>query len=180
MAEIKSLPPSDEVKAIVGSIPGVSFTPGVVVAQEGPEGHLGPESAGAILVLQVMLADEERAERFWQATTAVKQTLPSAPGFIRLFSFFAGPVGYLIAFWQTVEDAEAFAAASAHRSAMAAFAHDRFQYSHFVGLWRAEKVHPRRIFCEECATPNQAPTSACSKCGNALHDYFATPIAAGG
>jgi len=180
MAEIKSLPPSDEVKAIVGSIPGVRFTPGVVVGQQGPEGHRGPEEAGAILVLMVMLADEERSERFWKATTAVKQTLPEAPGFIRLCSFFDGPVGYLVAFWRTVEDAERFARQPAHRTAMAAFAQDRFQYSHFVGIWEAAKVHPRNIFCEVCGTATKAPTTACAKCGNPLDDYYSKAPALSG
>lgn len=172
MAEIKSLPPSDEVKAIVGAIPGVRFTPGVVVGQQGPEGHLGPEQAGAILVLMVMLADEESSDRFWRATTAVKQTLPEAHGFIRLCSFFDGPVGYLIAFWRTVEDAEAFARDRAHRAAMDAFASDRFQYSHFVGLWKAERVHPRNVFCDRCGAATKMPASSCSSCDNTLDDYF--------
>ena len=172
MAEIKSLPPSDEVKAIVGAIPGVHFTPGVVVGQQGPDGNLGPEQAGAILVLMVMLAEEESSDRFWRATTAVKQSLPEATGFIRLCSFFDGPVGYLIAFWRTVEDAESFARDGAHRAAMAAFASDKFQYSHFVGLWKAEKVHPRNVFCERCGATTRMPASSCSACGNPLDDYF--------
>jgi len=70
--EIPVIPPSDEVNAVVGAIPGVRFTPGVVVGQEGPEGHLGPEAAGAILVLHVTAVAEAAADRFWRTSTAVK------------------------------------------------------------------------------------------------------------
>jgi heme-degrading monooxygenase HmoA len=180
MAEIKSLPPSDEVKAIVGAIPDTSFTPGVVVAHSGPEGRRGPEDAGAILILMAMLADEEGAERFWRTTASVHQTLPEAPGFIRSCAFFDGPIGYLLAFWHTVEDAERFARQPAHREAAAALARDRFLYGHFVGIWKAEKLHPRHIFCERCGTATTAPTTACSKCGNALDDYFSKAPALSG
>lgn len=172
MAEVKFIPPSDEVKAIVGAIPGVRFTPGVVVGQQGPEGHLGPEAAGAILVLHTTAADEKAAERFWRLTTAVKQQLPEAAGFIRLFSLFEGLSGYLVAFWRTVEDAQAFAACPAHREAMAAFAKERFEYSHFVGLWKAHSVRDRNIYCEACGRATPAPVSACSSCGNPLDDVF--------
>lgn len=172
MAEVKFIPPSDEVKAIVGSIPGVRFTPGVVVGQEGPEAGVGPEAAGAILVLHTTAADEAAAERFWRLTTAVKQQLPEARGFIRLFSLFEGLSGYLVAFWRTVEDAQAFAAAPAHREAMAAFYAERFEYSHFVGLWKAHSVRPRNIYCELCGEATPAPAAACGGCGNPLDDVF--------
>jgi len=173
MVQVKSIPPSDDVKAMVGAIPGVRFTPGVVVGQEGPEGHLGPEAAGAILVLHVTLAEEAAADRFWQTTTSVKQSLPEAPGFIRLFSLFEGANGYLVAFWRTVEDAEAFAKSQQHQAAMAAFDRDRFQYSHFVGLFKAERAHRRSIYCEVCGQATPMPAEVCGGCGNPLHDVFA-------
>jgi heme-degrading monooxygenase HmoA len=173
VAKVKSIPPSDEVKAIVGGIPGVRFTPGVVVGQEGPEGRLGPEAAGAVLILHVTLADEGSAEDFWRTTTSVKQSLPEAPGFIRLFSLFEGVSGYLVAFWRSVEDAQAFAKSQRHQAAMAAFDRDRFQYSHFVGLFRAERAHTRTVFCEQCGHGTPMPADACASCGNVLDDVFA-------
>jgi heme-degrading monooxygenase HmoA len=144
----------------------------VVVGQAGPESHLGPEAAGAILILHTTAVDEAAAERFWRMTTAVKQQLPQAPGFIRLFSLFDGLSGYLVAFWRTVEDAQAFAAQPQHREAIAALDRERFEYSHFVGLWKAHSVHQRDIYCEVCGTATPAPTGACSSCGNPLHDVF--------
>lgn len=173
MAQVKSIPPGDDVKAMVAAIPGVRFTPGVVVGQEGPDGHLGPEAAGAILVLHVTLCQEDAAERFWQTTTSVKQSLPEAAGFIRLFSLFEGVNGYLVAFWRTVEDAQAFARSQRHQAAMDAFDRERFQYSHFVGLFRAERAHRRTVYCEACGHATAMPARACAGCGNALHDVFA-------
>jgi len=170
MPEVRFIPPADEVKAMVAAIPGSRFTPGVVVAQEGRDGHLGPEAAGAVLILQVTSVDEEAAGRFWQASTAVKQQLPTAPGFIRLFSLADGPCGYLVAFWRTVEDAQAFSRDPRHRAAMEELHVAPFQYSHFVGLWKAHSVHPRQIFCDRCGAATTAPTDSCSRCGNALHD----------
>ena len=172
MAEVRLIPPSDEIKGLVGAIPGVRFTPGVVVGQDGPECRVGPEGAGAILVLHTTAADDDAAERFWRTTTAVKQQLPGAAGFIRLFSLFDGLSGYLVAFWRTVEDAQAFAAGHHHRAAVAALRRERFEYSHFVGLWKAHAIHPRTIYCELCGTATPVPTDACSSCANPLHDVF--------
>jgi len=173
VVQVKSIPPGDDVKAMVGAIPGVRFTPGVVVGQEGPDGHLGPEAAGAVLILHVTLADENGADRFWRTTTSVKQSLPEAPGFIRLFSLFEGVNGYLVAFWRTVDDAQAFAKSQRHQAAMDAFDRDHFQYSHFVGLFRAERAHRRNIYCEECGRATPMPAKVCCGCGNPLHDVFA-------
>lgn len=174
MAEVKFIPPSDEIKAVVGAIPGVRFTPGVVVGQQGPEGHVGPEAAGAILVLHTTAVDEAAADRFWRLTTAVKQQLPEAPGFIRLFSLFEGLSGYLVAFWRTAEDAQAFAASPKHREAMQAFYKERFEYSHFVGLWTAHSLRARNIYCEACGEATAAPADRCAACGNPLDDVFSS------
>ena len=173
MAQVRSIPPSDDVKAMVGAIPGVRFTPGVVVGQEGPEGHLGPEAAGAVLILHVTLADESAADRFWHTTTSVKQSLPEAPGFIRLFSLFEGVNGYLVAFWRTAADAHSFAKSQRHQEAMDSFDHDHFQYSHFVGLFTADRTHHRTVYCEACGSATLMPAAVCTGCGNALHDVFA-------
>lgn len=175
MGQVRQIPPSEAVKALVAAIPGVRFNPGVVVGQDGPDAHLGPESAGAILVLHMTVDDDVAADRFWRSTTAVKQTLPTAAGFIRLFSFFDGPSGYLIAFWRTAEHAAAFAASPAHREAMAALNRERFESSHFVGLWTAHAVHPRNLYCPHCDAVSQAPATICGGCGAALDDVFAQP-----
>lgn len=173
MAQVQQIPPSDEVKALVGAIPGVRFNQGVVVGQDGPDAHLGPEAAGALLVLHMTVADEAAADRFWRTTTAVKQQLPAASGFIRLFSFFDGPSGYLVAFWRTREDAEAFATTDVHRQAMTALDTERFEYSHFVGLWTAHRVRERNLYCTDCDGVTPAPASNCRSCGTRLHDVFA-------
>jgi heme-degrading monooxygenase HmoA len=173
MAEVRLIPPSDEVKAMVAAIPGVRFNQGVVVGQDGPESHLGPEAAGALLVLHMTVADEVAADRFWRTTTAVKQQLPTAAGFIRLFSFFDGPSGYLVAFWRTAEDAQAFARSEAHRAAMAALDTERFEYSHFVGLWTAHRLQNRNLYCTRCDVVTPAPATTCEGCGGTLDDVFA-------
>jgi heme-degrading monooxygenase HmoA len=172
MAQARLIPPTDEVKGLVAAIPGVRFNQGVIVGQDGPDAHLGPEAAGAILVLHMTVADDAAAERFWRTTTAVKQTLPDAQGFIRLFSFFDGVSGYLVAFWRSPEHAKAFAAAPAHRAAMAALDSERFEYSHFVGLWSAHSLHDRNLYCERCDAVTAAPASNCRGCGNPLDDVF--------
>jgi hypothetical protein len=59
------------------------------------------------------------------------------------------------------------------REAVAALDRKRFEYSHFVGLWKAHAVHQRNIYCEACGTATPAPASACRNCGNPLHDVFA-------
>ncbi|HET6811585.1 MAG TPA: hypothetical protein VFH50_11310 [Acidimicrobiales bacterium] len=173
MADVRLIPPSDEVRAMVAAIPGVRFNQGVIVGQDGPEAHRGPEQAGAILILHMTVCDEAAADRFWRTTTAVKQTLPGAAGFIRLFSFFDGPSGYLVAFWQSPEHAQAFAASPAHRAAMAALDDEHFEYSHFVGLWTSHSVHDRSIYCEQCGTATPAPAGQCRGCGHDLVDVFA-------
>ena len=173
MTQARLIPPADDVKAMVAAIPGVRFNQGVIVGQDGPDAHLGPEAAEALLVLHMTVADDAAADRFWRTTTAVKQQLPRARGFIRLFSFFDGPSGYLVAFWRTAEDAEAFARTDAHRSAMAALDAERFEYSHFVGLWTALRVHSRNFYCTHCAAVTPAPASACVNCGELLDDVFA-------
>jgi len=178
MATVKPIPPSDDIKAMVAAIPGVRFNPGVVVGQDGPDSHLGPESAGAILILHMTAADEIAADRFWRMTTAVKQQLPEAAGFIRLFSFFDGPSGYLVAFWRSVEHAQAFAQSPTHREAMTALDREKFEYSHFVGLWKSHSVHQRNIYCEQCGTANPAPADECRHCHNALDDIFRVTTAA--
>ena len=179
MGRVRQIPPSDEVKAMVAAIPGVRFNQGVIVGQDGPDPQLGPESAGAILVLHMTVVDETAADRFWRVTTAVKQTLPTAAGFIRLFSFFDGPSGYLVAFWRSAEQARAFAASPVHRDAMTALGRERFEYSHFVGLWTAQTVHRRNLYCLDCEAVTPAPAATCQGCAAPLDDVFTRTEPAG-
>jgi hypothetical protein len=79
---------------------------------------------------------------------------------------------YLIAFWRSVDDAKAFMKAAEHRAAVRALYTDRILFSHFVGLWRSELLHPRHIFCPACGRVGEAPVDRCH-CGTELPDVFA-------
>jgi hypothetical protein len=46
------MPPPLEAIAKITSIEGVRITPTVLTTQQGPDRHLGPEAAGALLILQ--------------------------------------------------------------------------------------------------------------------------------
>src|SRR5215471_2133296 len=118
--ELRTFAPGPEAKAIMQSIPGARFTPGVVSGFDGP-GALGPEAAGAVMVLHMTAVDEAATQLFFRRTNHLKTLLPAAPGFIRMFSLFDGLSGYAIAFWRTAEDAIAFGRGSAHREVMREF-----------------------------------------------------------
>ena len=171
--EIQSFPPSDEVRGALAAIPGMRFTTGSVTGQAGLDGHLGPESAGAVLVLHFTAVDEAAMTRFWAVNLPVLQRLANTPGFIRRVSLTDDLSIYLIAFWRTVEDAKAFAKAPEHVAAVRALYRDRILYSHFVGLWSAESVHARHVFCPTCGRSSNAPISRCPGCDEELPDVFA-------
>lgn len=168
------IPPGAETLEALGSIPGVRFTPGTVTGQTGPEAGLGPEAAGALLVLHFTSVDEDATRRFWEVNLPVIRRLSSAPGFIRRFSCVEGPNVYLVAFWKTAEDAKAFIRSAEHREAVKALYNARILYSHFVGMWTAASVHQRLIFCPACGQATPTPADTCSGCGTALTDVFAT------
>lgn len=168
------IPPGAEALEALGSFPGVRFTPGTVTGQTGPEGRFGPEAAGALLLLHFTSVDEDATRRFWKVNLPVIRLLSTAPGFIRRFSCVEGPNVYLVAFWKTEQDAKAFLHSAEHRAAVKALYNERILYSHFVGMWTAASVHPRLIFCPSCGQATPAPTGACSACGTALIDVFAT------
>ena len=172
--ELRSFPPGEEVRQALAAIPGVRFTPGSVTGQEGPEGRLGPEAAGAVLILHFTASDAEAMVRFWAVNLPIIERLADAPGFIRRMSLTDGLSVYLIAFWRSVEDARAFTKLAEHRAAVQALYRDRILFSHFVGLWRSESLHPRHVFCPTCAQPAQAPVGRCPSCGQELPDVFAT------
>jgi heme-degrading monooxygenase HmoA len=171
MSELKTFPVGDEAKAIMMSIPGARFTPGMVVGFDGPGGH-GPEKAGALTVLHMTTIEEQATQTFYKKTNSLKTLLQKAPGFLRMFSLFDGPSGYAIAFWRSPEDALAFAAGSAHQQTARGFHERPYQYSQFAGVWAMHTMHPRRIYCEKCQTPTDAPADACRACGAPLVDVF--------
>jgi hypothetical protein len=89
-------------------IPKTQITPTILATQQGPDGHLGPEAAGAILMLQANFADAGGAQKFWGAAVPLMELLAAAPGFIRRFSFPDGPSITLIALWRDGAAAKAF------------------------------------------------------------------------
>ena len=60
--ELLSLPPPPDAIAAMAAIPGVQIAPTILASQTGPEGKLGPEAAGAILMLQATFADPDGAQ----------------------------------------------------------------------------------------------------------------------
>jgi heme-degrading monooxygenase HmoA len=171
--ELLTLPPPPEAIAAMTAIGGVKIAPTILATQEGPEGHLGPEAAGAILMLQATFADPEGATRFWEAAVPLMELLEAAPGFIRRYSFPDGPSITLLAFWRTAADAKAFAATPQHRAAVRGLHGQRWQYSHFSALWEMTSNHGRVVFCTECDSITPAGELACRGCGVALIDVYA-------
>ena len=75
MAELLTLPPPSEAVSAMVAIPHMQITPTILATQQGPDGSLGPESAGAILVLQATFAQAEGAEKFWAAAVPLMELL---------------------------------------------------------------------------------------------------------
>ena len=72
--------PEGEVAERMGALPGVRFTPGMVFSVE--KEHIGPEGAGAVLLLQNTLDTAEKAQQFWSqadhpAAIPPKYTIPT-------------------------------------------------------------------------------------------------------
>ena len=171
--DLLMLPPPPEAIAAMAAIPGVHIEPTVLATQAGPEGDVGPEAAGAILVLQATFADPAGAARFWEAAVPLMAMLETAPGFIRRYSFPDGPSITLIAFWRTAADARAFAATPQHRHAARALYDERWQYSHFAAIWELSSSHGRMVFCTECDSVTPAAERRCGGCGADLVDVYA-------
>ena len=174
MVELLSQPPPMDALARMLAIEGVQVTPTVVASQQGPERQLGPEAAGAILMLQATFADEERAAAFWQTAAGLMEQLATAPGFIRRYNFTDGPHYTLIAFWRAPGDAHAFFASAEHQAAMRGLFEHRWQYSHFAGLWECVTPRQRVIFCQDCDGVTPADAGTCSGCGSELFDPYRT------
>ena len=174
MIELLSQPPPADAIARMAAIDGVRMTPGVLASQSGPDGHLGPDAAGALLVLQATFVDDCGFAEFWRAAAAMMELLATAPGFIRRYSFADGPLYHLIAFWRTTADAHAFFARAEHQTAMRELFSQRWQYSHFAGLWEMTTPRARYIFCQHCDGVTPVTERVCSSCGAELFDPFAS------
>jgi heme-degrading monooxygenase HmoA len=172
MVELLAQPPPPDAIARMLAIEGVTITPGVLGRQQGPDGQLGPEAAGAILVLQATFADEDRFAEFWQHATALMELLATAPGFIRRYNFADGPHYTLIAFWRSLTHANAFFASDAHQAAMRGLFEHRWQYSHFAGIWEMGTPRQRVIFCQNCDGVTPVSARECGACGVELFDPY--------
>lgn len=172
--ELLTLPPPPDAITAMSAITGVQIAPTILATQSGPQGHLGPEAAGAILMLQATFADPDGAARFWQAAVPLMALLESAPGFIRRYSFPDGPSITLLAFWRSADDAKAFAMTSEHRAAVRDLYRQRWQYSHFSAIWEMTSNHGRMVFCTTCPAITPAAGRACNGCGANLLDVYAT------
>jgi hypothetical protein len=170
MTELLTVPPPPEAIGAMLQIPRMQITPSILATQQGPDGHLGPEAAGAILVLQATFASEAGAQKFWAAAVPLMALLADAPGFIRRFSFPDGPTITLIALWRTADDARAFASSAPHAAAVRDLYRHRWQYSHFSALWEMTSNHGRVVFCTECDAVTPAASGVCGGCGTALVD----------
>lgn len=173
MVDLLTQPPPMEAIARMTAIEGVAVTPTIVATQQGPDRHLGPEAAGAILMLQATFVDEARAAQFWATAAGLMENLSTAPGFIRRYNFTDGPHYTLLALWRTVADAHAFFSSVEHQTAMGKLFEHRWQYSHFAGLWECTTPRDRVIFCQECDGVTSATAGSCSQCGRELFDPYA-------
>ena len=169
MAVLGQYHPEGEAAAHMGALKGTRFTPGMVFSVE--REHVGPEAAGAVLVLQGTLADAAKAQQFWSRVATTLESAIETPGFIRLIGFGDGPESYALAFWRTLADAEAFAKTLPHRDAVKELYATGNQYSHFAGLFAASPPRKRHIFCDQCGVQNDV-RERCAQCGNELVDSF--------
>jgi ribosomal protein L40E len=172
VTELLTLPPPPEAIAAMAAISRSQVTPTMLGTQQGPDGHPGPEAAGAILMLQATFTDPEGALAFWNALVPLFELLQSAPGFIRRYGFADGPRNTLIAFWRTAEDARAFAARPEHCAAVRDLYQQRWQYSHFAAIWEMTSSHNRVIFCPRCPAVTPAADQRCRGCGVRLLDAY--------
>src|SRR3954464_4028471 len=154
------------------AIDGVQVTPTMLATQQGPDRHLGPEAAGAVLILQATFADPDRAAGVWATAYALMEQLAVAPGFIRRYNFSDGPHYTLIALWRTPADANAFFSSDEHQVAMRELFRNRWQYTHFAGLWEVANPRQRVIFCQICDGVTPSTEMHCIKCGTELFDPY--------
>ena len=172
MIELLTTPPPPEVIGRMLAIDGVHAAPSMLGTQQGPDRHFGPEGAGAVLILQATFVDEARAAGFWNAAAGLMEKLAAAPGFIRRYNFADGPHYTLIALWRTLADAHAFFASDEHQAAMRELYRNRWQYTHFAGLWETATPRSRVIFCQVCDGVTPTTETHCGKCGTDLFDPY--------
>lgn len=178
MTRLLTRPPPPEAIAAMAAIPRSQVTPTMLGTQQGPDWHLGPETAGAILMLQATFTDPEGSAAFWKALVRLFELLAAAPGFIRRYGFADGPHNTLIALWRSADDARAFAERPEHRAAVRDLYQQRWQYSHFAAIWEISPKanHQRVIFCSSCQAVTPAAERRCAGCGAELFDpYRAQP-----
>jgi heme-degrading monooxygenase HmoA len=176
MVDLLVAPPPPEVITAMAGIPRLSITPSILVTQHGPgeDGQLGPEAAGAILLLQATFATQEGADHFWDAAVRLMALLADAPGFIRRYSWPDGPTISLLALWRTADDAHAFAASPEHRAAVRGLYQEGWQHTHFSAVWELHQNHGRIAFCA-CGAATSVTEGVCKTCGEPLFDVFRAP-----
>ena len=157
MSELPAQPPPEDLRAAIAQI-----------SRLGPDGKLGPEDAGAVLILQATFTTPEGAAAFWRALVPLLRLLEDTPGFIRRFGVSDGPANTLIALWRTPADAYAFAAGPEHRSAVKALYAERWEYTHFAAVWELASTSGRVIFCPDCDAVAPASNDHCPDCGRAM------------
>ena len=177
MATLQVFGPNAEAEALFGEIAGLRQTAIPVVGFDGPEGHLGPESAGAVLFLQMTMVDEERTQAFWRQVALTCKAASESPGFIRMVAFFDGFTNNALGFWRSVEEAQAFARSRPHLDAIQDMHARNFEYSHFAGLFQPVQQRSREMYCDVCGHENLAPAYRCAACGNEFVDVFRLTIA---
>jgi heme-degrading monooxygenase HmoA len=172
MIQVLKQPPPTDATARMAAIKGVRISPTVLATQQGPEGHLGPEAAAALLMLQATFVEEQGAAEFWMRAAGLMELLATAPGFIRRFSFGEGVNSTLIALWRTAADARAFFSTDEHQAVMRDLFRHRWQYSHFAGLFEMTAPRHRVIFCQHCDGVTPVEQRVCCDCGRELFDPF--------
>jgi len=170
--DLITAPPPAEATAAMSAINGLRVVPAMLNTQSGPEGHLGPENAGAILVLQGTFVDEARFAEFWMTVVELMTLLATAPGFIRRYNFTDGPHYTLIALWRSIADAHAFFGSGEHKAAMRTTVERRWNYTHFAGLWEVAQPRQRLFFCQTCDGITPSTEACCAGCGTPLLDPF--------
>ena len=175
MPELLSCPPPADLLPALLAIPNAQVEPRMLAIQAGPDGRLGPEGAGAILMLQATFVDADKARCFWERAITLMDLLAEAPGFIRRYSFPDELSITLLALWRTAADAKAFAATPEHRAAVRDLYRERWQYSHFSAIWELSSNHGRVVFCDQCDGITPASEGVCGTCSAPIVDVFKVP-----
>lgn len=166
-------PPPAVIEKLMAS-PTTQIAPSMIISQDGDvSGHLGPEAAGAVLMLQATFTDEAKAAAFWEAAFPMLELSGKMPGFIRAYRFALGPMITMFVLWTTLEDARAFGESPEHRAVVRELYRHRWQYSHFARLWEVASEGDRLVFCDGCDGITPAARGSCDSCGAPIADPFA-------